>query len=116
MSLPDCSECHTTKQVLAQQEGEDRYGQQEQEGPGRDRGAVRDTRAELRWNEGRGGLRAAVGHHQREGILVPGRDETEPGRGGNAGGRLRQHYLEERFHARVAINQRGLFVLLRDLV
>src|SRR6266481_3524803 len=71
-SLSDRSEGHAAQQVFAQQEGEDRDGQKDQESAGRDRGPVGDPRSELRGNVGRGGLRAPVGHHQREGVFVPG--------------------------------------------
>src|SRR5690349_22018630 len=78
-SFPDRPEGHAAQQVLAQQEGEDRHRQQDQERTGRDRGPVGDPRPELRRNEGGRGLRPPVGHHQRERIFVPGGDEAEHG-------------------------------------
>ena len=74
------------------------------------------ARADLRGDEGRRRLGAAVGHDQREGVFVPGGDEAEHRGGRDAGRRLGQHDLEEGLHARVAVDQRRLLVLLRDLV
>ena len=61
-------------------------GSRNRNGAGGDHGPVGQARADLGRDERRRGLRAAVGHDQREGIFVPRGDEAEHRRGGDAGG------------------------------
>ena len=91
--LPDRPERHPAQEMLAQQEGKDCHRYEEQEGPSCNDRPIGDARAELRGNIRGCGLRLAVGHHQRESVLVPRRDEAKHGSSRNSRRRLRQYVL-----------------------
>ena len=67
-------------------------------------------------NEGRRRLRLTGGQQHSEGKFVPGENQAEDGRGGNAGGGLRQHHLEEGMQPRVAVNHGRLFIFLWNFI
>src|SRR5258707_3363422 len=102
--------------MVAQKECEYHYWEEKQDSPGSNRRPVRQARAQLRGNVGRCGLSFPQCHDQRKSVLIPSGDEAEHGGRCDTGCGLRQHYLEERFHARIPINQRRFLILLRNLI
>ena len=102
--------------MLPEQDGEDADRDQEQRRPGRDRRPVLPAFADDEGDEGRHGLRLAGGEEHGEGVFVPGEDQAEDRRRGNAGRRLRQHNLDEGLQARIAVDHRRFLVFARNLV
>src|ERR1700720_2709421 len=115
-SLADGAESDSAEQMVPQQESKQRHRQKKERASGSDRRPVGQARSELRRDERRRGLRVTVRHHQREGVLIPGGDETEHGGRRNSRRRFWEHDLEESPQAGVAVDQGRLLVFLGDLV
>src|SRR5258708_28072971 len=115
-SFPHRPEGDATQEMSAQQYREAQDRDEEQRRRRGDRREVLSAFADNEGYEGRHRLCFAAREQHSESIFVPGKDETEDGGRGDAGGGLRQDDLEKRLKPRVPVDHSGFLVLARYLV